>query len=94
MTFSQDWVSSLSSPLDGMWSLLDTLGGGQGGYQTQVCLLGAQKANTPDTSVGGKGKAALIRRASNQERLTNVLRPSPRYQSGDKVCFVLFCLSF
>ena len=40
---------------------------GPGRYPTQVWLLAAQKANTRETSVGGKGKVALFRRPATWE---------------------------
>lgn len=47
------------SPLNGACSLLDALVHGRGQGQTQIQLLVAQKASPWETSVGGKGKAAL-----------------------------------
>lgn len=40
---------------------------GRGQGQTQIQLLAAQKANPGETSVGGKGKAALSWRPATRE---------------------------
>ena len=63
----RDWALHPPSPLNDVWSLLDVLVNGRGQGQTQIQLLAAQKANPGETSVGGKGKAALSWRPATRE---------------------------